>query len=123
MPAASTAVTTCHAIHYRSALELSNRLNMKINRIDELAQLCREHGVVPRASSFGDCPRNVQRISGILRRSRRAHEGASVYPLYVLPNTVYAERADELGIVTASPEPDTDYAYCIGHAKMSFAII
>src|SRR5688500_10672473 len=30
------------------ALEIANRSNMKINRIDELSRLCRSRGVVPR---------------------------------------------------------------------------
>lgn len=102
------------------ALQLANRANMKINKIHEIARLCRKHGVVPRGEliwglpgeSYTEFLQSYDDLAGYT-------DALSVYPLYILPNTEYYRRRDELGIVTQKAEPDTDYAYCVQHSRMN----
>lgn len=104
------------------ALQLANRTNMKINRIDEIAQLCRSHGVIPRGEliwgmpgeDFADFCQSYEILSDYT-------DALSVYPLYVLPNTQYSKDAKALGIVTERAEADTDYEYCVQHNQMTYA--
>jgi radical SAM C-methyltransferase len=103
------------------ALRLANRANMKINKIGEIAQLCRSHGVVPRGELIWGLP--GEDYDGFLRSydSLARHADAlSVYPLYVLPNTQYAHDAEQLGIVTRRAEQETDYEYCVQHEQMTY---
>jgi radical SAM superfamily enzyme YgiQ (UPF0313 family) len=104
------------------ALEIGNRANMKSNRLEELATLCRVHGVVPRGELIWGMPGET--FEDFLQSYDDLSEytdALSVYPLYVLPNTEYGARASELGIVTLQAEEDTDYRYCVQHAEMSYS--
>jgi radical SAM superfamily enzyme YgiQ (UPF0313 family) len=103
------------------ALTLANRANMRINRIDEISRMCRQHGVVPRGELIWglpgeDYPSFLKSYDTLAMYT----DALSVYPLYVLPNTEYSRRRDHYGIVTRRAEPDTDYEYCVQHALMSF---
>ncbi len=42
-----------------------------------------------------------------------------IHPLWLLPNTDYHDRRDELGIRTISPDPSSDYEAVIAHADMT----
>jgi radical SAM C-methyltransferase len=104
-----------------SALVLAKRSNMKINRIDEISQLCRRYGVVPRGELIWGLP--GEDYAGFLASYDTLAlytDALSVYPLYVLPNTEYARSQERYGIVTRRPEPDTDYQYCVQHSMMSY---
>jgi len=103
------------------ALEIAHRSNMKINRIDELASLCRAEGVVPRGELIWGLPgENLERFYASYDELAVHTDALSVYPLYILPNTEYHERREELGIETRAVELDTDYLYCVAHLDMPF---
>ena len=103
------------------ALEIAHRSNMKINRIDELASLCRAEGVVPRGELIWGLPgEDLEHFYASYDQLAVHTDALSVYPLYILPNTEYHERQRELGIATRAVERDTDYLYCVEHADMSF---
>jgi len=104
------------------ALTIAHRSNMKINRIDELASLCRRRGVVPRGELIWGLPgESITEFYRSYDNLARHTDALSVYPLYILPNTEYHERRSELGIVTRRVEQDTDYAYCVAHDQMTEA--
>jgi radical SAM superfamily enzyme YgiQ (UPF0313 family) len=103
------------------ALTHANRANMKINQIDEIARLCRRHGVVPRGELIWGLPgETYDEFLGSYDDLAEFSDALSVYPLYVLPNTEYAARAAEHAIRTERAEPDTDYEYCVEHASMTY---
>lgn len=103
-----------------SALQLANRANMKINKIGEIARLCRQHGVVPRGELIWGLPgETYQEFLRSYDDLAEYTDALSVYPLYILPNTEYHRSQEVLGIVTTKVEPDTDYAYCVEHAQMT----
>jgi len=104
------------------ALQLAKRSNMKINRIEEIATLCREHNVVPRGELIWGLP--GESYAEFLRSYDDLAEytdSLHVYPHYLLPNTDYTSRADEFRIVAAQAEIDTDYSYCVEHMDMTRA--
>jgi radical SAM C-methyltransferase len=103
------------------ALIAANRANMKINRVDEISALCRQHGVVPRGELIWGLPGEtydefLQSYDDLALFT----DALSVYPLYILPNTEYAKSKELHGIVTERAEPDTDYEYCVQHRKMTY---
>lgn len=104
-----------------NALQLANRQNMKINRIEEISALCRGHGIVPRGELIWGLP--GESLDEFFRSydDLAAHTDAlTVYPHYLLPNTGYMTRVDELGIGQRYGEIDTDYRYCTEHRDMTF---
>ena len=102
------------------ALSLANRKNMKINRIDEIARLCRQHDVVPRGELIWGLPgESYDQFLTSYNKLSEYTDALSVYPLYILPNTSYARDQKNLGIVVGSGDLDTDYTYCIEHDLMS----
>lgn len=104
------------------ALQLANRANMKINRIEEIATLCREHDVVPRGELIWGLPGEsyaefLRSYDDLAEHTDSLH----VYPHYLLPNTEYTSKVDEYKIVGAQAEFDTDYSYCVEHMNMTHA--
>jgi radical SAM superfamily enzyme YgiQ (UPF0313 family) len=102
------------------ALQLANRANMKMNRIEEIATLCREHGVVPRGELIWGLP--GESYAEFLRSYDDLAEytdALHVYPHLLLPNTGYLEKKEELKIGMAQGELDTDYYYCVEHMDMT----
>ena len=102
------------------ALQLANRANMKINRIEEIATLCREHDVVPRGELIWGLP--GESYSEFLRSYDDLAEytdSLHVYPHYLLPNTGYMSQIDEYKIAFEQGELDTDYYYCVQHMDMT----
>lgn len=104
-----------------SALDLAHRANMKINKISEMAQLCRQQGVVPRGELIWGLPGETyaEFLSSYDDLARHT-DALSVYPLYILPNTEYADKIDQYRIVTERAEVDTDYEYCVQHNHMTY---
>jgi radical SAM C-methyltransferase len=102
-----------------AALEGAHRSNMKINKIDEIARLCREHDIVPRGELIWGLPgESYNDFLGSYDDLAEHTDALAIYPLYILPNTQYAERMAEFGIVAERGELDTDYAYCVSHNEM-----
>jgi radical SAM superfamily enzyme YgiQ (UPF0313 family)/SAM-dependent methyltransferase len=102
------------------AVQLANRANMKINRIEEIATLCREHDVVPRGELIWGLPGEsyaefLHSYDDLAEYTDSLH----VYPHYLLPNTEYTTKADEYKIVGEQAELDTDYYYCVEHMSMT----
>jgi radical SAM superfamily enzyme YgiQ (UPF0313 family) len=103
-----------------TALQLANRANMKINRLGELAALCREHDVVPRGELIWGLP--GESYSEFLRSYDDLAEytdSLHVYPHYLLPNTEYVAHLDDYKIAMEKGELDTDYYYCVQHTDMT----
>jgi hypothetical protein len=101
------------------ALDLANRRNMKINKLREIGQLCRERKIVPRGDLIWGLP--GESYSDFLDSFNELSEYTSligVYPHYLLPNTEYSRRRVELGLQTERPDPRTDYEYCVTHPRM-----
>jgi radical SAM superfamily enzyme YgiQ (UPF0313 family) len=102
------------------ALTLANRSNMKINKVDEIARLCREHDVVPRGELIWGLPgESYEDFLGSYDDLAEHTDALSVYPLYILPNTEYTSKIDDYEIVAERGELDTDYAYCVQHKTMT----
>lgn len=102
------------------ALRLAHRKNMKINRTEELAALCRRYGVVPRGELIWGLPgESYAEFLESFEVLAPHTDALSVYPHYVLPNTEFAKRQDEYALSTVKAEVDTDYAYCVEHPLMS----
>ncbi|GAA1649537.1 B12-binding domain-containing radical SAM protein [Actinoplanes couchii] len=102
------------------ALRLAHRKNMKINRIEELAAICRRHGVVPRGELIWGLPgESYAEFLESFEVLAPHTDALSVYPHYLLPNTEFSRRKQEYGLVTEKAEVDTDYAYCVEHPLMS----
>lgn len=102
------------------ALELANRANMKINRIEEIATLCREHDVVPRGELIWGLPgESYPQFLNSYDDLAAYTDALHVYPHLLLPNTGYIERKDELKISMEQGELDTDYFYCTEHMTMT----
>jgi radical SAM superfamily enzyme YgiQ (UPF0313 family) len=104
------------------ALQLANRKNMKINRVEELAGLCRQHSVVPRGELIWGLPgESYAEFLESFDVLAPYTDALSVYPHYLLPNTEFSARSHELGLRAEKKEMDTDYAYCVEHPAMSYA--
>jgi radical SAM C-methyltransferase len=104
------------------ALRLANRKNMKINRVEELAGLCRQHCVVPRGELIWGLPgESYPEFRESFDVLAPHTDALSVYPHYLLPNTEFTARMEELGLRAEKKEMDTDYAYCVEHPAMSYA--
>lgn len=104
------------------ALQLAHRKNMKINRVEELAGLCRQNGVVPRGELIWGLPgESYTQFRESFEVLAPHADGLSVYPHYLLPNTEFSARQDELGLRAEKAEADTDYAYCVEHPAMTRA--
>jgi radical SAM superfamily enzyme YgiQ (UPF0313 family) len=104
------------------ALRLAHRKNMKINRVEELAALCRRYSVVPRGELIWGLPgESYDEFRESFEVLAPHTDALSVYPHYLLPNTEFSARQQELGLRAEKTEVDTDYAYCVEHPAMSRA--
>jgi len=104
------------------ALRLANRANMRINRIEEIATLCREHDVVPRGELIWGLPgESYEQFLHSYDDLSEYTDSLHVYPHYLLPNTGYIRKKDEYKIVMEQGELDTDYFYCVEHMDMTRA--
>ena len=102
------------------ALRLANRANMRINRIEEIATLCRERDVVPRGELIWGLPgESYEQFLHSYDDLSEYTDSLHVYPHYLLPNTGYIRKKDEYKIAMEQGELDTDYFYCVGHRDMT----
>lgn len=102
------------------ALRLAHRKNMKINRVEELAGLCRRYEVVPRGELIWGLPgESYDEFRESFDVLAPHTDALSVYPHYLLPNTEFTAHSGDLGLRAEKAEVDTDYAYCVEHPEMS----
>jgi hypothetical protein len=102
-------------------LTTMNRRNMKLNDWEDLAAWLDEEGLDCYAELIWGAPGETVEsfISGYDRLARWTSRIA-VYPVLLLPNTDYAERASEFGIKSVRGDTD-DFEYVLTHNTMSFA--
>ncbi|MCG8927718.1 KedN5 family methylcobalamin-dependent radical SAM C-methyltransferase [Lentzea sp. CC55] len=101
------------------ALKTMNRHNMKVNEWEDLAQWLDQEGLDCYAELIWGAPGETVEsfMEGYDRLSRHVSRIA-VYPLHLLPNTSYAEKKDEHGIVTVRGDRD-DFEYVLSHDTMT----
>ena len=103
-------------------LDLANRKNMSVNKIEEIARLCRASGVVPKGELIWGLPgENYETFLKSYDDLAYYTDTLSVYPLYILPNTEYHRNIERYKIKTKRVEVDSVYEYCIEHADMGQA--
>nr|BAI63281.1 putative Mg-protoporphyrin IX monooxidative cyclase [Streptomyces sp. SNA15896] len=104
-----------------TALHLMNRKNMKVNDWEDLAAWLNREGLDAYAELIWGAPGETVEsfLEGYDRLSRHVSRIA-VYPLHLLPNTDYAEKKAEYGIVSVRGNVD-DFEYILSHNTMSFA--
>jgi hypothetical protein len=89
---------------------------MRINRIEEIATLCREHDVVPRGELIWGLPESYEQFC-IPTTISRITPTRCTYIRITLPNTGYI-RKRRIQIAMEQGELDTDY-FIVGHRDMS----
>ncbi|WP_329791359.1 KedN5 family methylcobalamin-dependent radical SAM C-methyltransferase [Lentzea sp. DG1S-22] len=101
------------------ALKTMNRHNMKVNEWEDLAQWLDQEGLDCYAELIWGAPGETVEsfMEGYDRLSRHVSRIA-VYPLHLLPNTSYAGKKDEYGIVTVRGDRD-DFEYVLSHDTMT----
>jgi radical SAM C-methyltransferase len=102
-------------------LELMNRRNMKLNEWEDLAEWLDQQGLDSYAELIWGAP--GESVESFLKGYDRLSHHVSriaVYPLHLLPNTEYAEKKSEYGIVSVRGDND-DFDYILSHNDMSFA--
>lgn len=101
-------------------LEIANRKNMSVNKIEEISQLCRQYGIIPKGELIWGLPgETYETFLNSYDELADFTDTLSVYPLYIIPNTEYSRRKEELKIKTTRAEVDTVYEYCISHYNMT----
>jgi radical SAM superfamily enzyme YgiQ (UPF0313 family) len=102
------------------ALGEMNRRNMKVNDWEDLAQWLDQEGLDCYAELIWGAPGETVEsfMAGFDRLSRHVSRIA-VYPLHLLPNTDYADKKREYGIVSVRGDHD-DFEYILAHDTISF---
>jgi radical SAM C-methyltransferase len=103
------------------ALSTMNRRNMKVNEWEDLARWLDKEGLDCYAELIWGAPGETTEsfMDGYDRLSRHVSRIA-VYPLHLLPNTHYAEKKAEYGIISVRGDHD-DFEYILSHNTMSLA--
>jgi len=103
------------------ALKTMNRRNMKVNEWEDLAEWLDKEGLDCYAELIWGAPGETVEsfMDGYDRLSRHVSRIA-VYPLQLLPNTDYAEKKQEYGIVSVRGDRD-DFEYILSHDTMTLA--
>lgn len=103
------------------ALRGMNRRNMKLNAWEDLAAWLDREGLDCYAELIWGAPGETVEsfMKGYDQLSRHVSRIA-VYPMHLLPNTEYAEKKQEYGIVSVRGEDD-DFEYVLSHDTMSQA--
>ncbi len=103
------------------ALQLRNRRTMKVNDWEDLAEWLDREGLDAYAELIWGAPGETLGtfFEGYDRLSRHVSRIA-VYPLHLLPNTEYAEKKAEHGIVSVRGDHD-DFEYILAHNTVSFS--
>jgi radical SAM C-methyltransferase len=101
------------------ALTAMNRRNMKVNEWEDLARWLGREGLDCYAELIWGGPGETVEsfMDGYDRLSRHVSRIAA-YPLLLLPNTDYAEKKQEYGIVSVRGDAD-DFEYVLAHHTMS----
>jgi radical SAM C-methyltransferase len=102
------------------ALDIMNRRNMKVNDWEDLAEWLDKEGLDCYAELIWGAPGETAEsfMEGYDRLSRHVSRIA-VYPLHLLPNTDYAEKKSEYGIVSVRGDSD-DFEYVLAHDTLTF---
>lgn len=103
------------------ALTSMNRRNMKVNAWEDLAEWLSREGLDCYAELIWGAPGETVEsfMDGYDRLARRVSRIAC-YPMLLLPNTDYAEKKKELGIVAVRGDHD-DFEYLLANNTVSFA--
>jgi radical SAM superfamily enzyme YgiQ (UPF0313 family) len=103
-----------------AALGEMNRRNMKVNEWEDLAEWLDREGLDCYAELIWGAPGETAEsfMEGYDRLARHVSRIA-VYPLHLLPNTDYAEKKAEYGIISVRGDND-DFEYILAHNTMSF---
>jgi radical SAM superfamily enzyme YgiQ (UPF0313 family) len=104
----------------KDTLHEMNRKNMKVNEWDDLVEWLSHEGLDCYGELIWGAPGETVEsfMEGYDRLARRVSRIA-VYPLLLLPNTDYAEKKKEYGIVTVRGNND-DFEYVLAHNTMGF---
>lgn len=103
-----------------SALDAMNRRNMKVNEWEDLAEWLSQEGLDCDAELIWGAPgETVESFADGYDRLSKYVSRIAVYPL-LLPNTDYAEKKQEYGIVSVRGDDD-DFEYVLAHQTMTFA--
>jgi radical SAM superfamily enzyme YgiQ (UPF0313 family) len=103
------------------ALESMNRRNMKVNDWEDLVRWLDQEGLDCYAELIWGAPGETVEsfMDGYDRLSRHVSRIA-VYPLHLLPNTEYADKKREHGIVSIRGDDD-DFEYILSNSSMTLA--
>lgn len=102
------------------AIGTMNRRNMKVNDWQDLVRWLGEQGMDCYAELIWGAPGET--VESFLRGYDALAERVSriaVYPMMLLPNTEYAERKEQHGIVSVRGDGD-DFEYVLAHRTMTF---
>jgi radical SAM superfamily enzyme YgiQ (UPF0313 family) len=104
-----------------AALDTMNRRNMRVNEWEDLVRRLDEEGLDCYAELIWGAPGETVEsfMDGYDRLSRHVSRIA-VYPLHLLPNTAYADKKAEFGIVSVRGDRD-DFEYILSHNTMTLA--
>ncbi|MGH3343901.1 MAG: KedN5 family methylcobalamin-dependent radical SAM C-methyltransferase [Carbonactinosporaceae bacterium] len=104
-----------------TTLDLMHRKNMKVNEWESLVAWLRSEDLECYAELIWGAPGETAEsfMRGYDRLSRYVSRIA-VYPILILPNTDYAERKEEYGIISTRGNND-DFEYVLAHKTMSMA--
>jgi radical SAM C-methyltransferase len=102
-----------------TTLDLMNRRNMKVNEWESLAEWLTKEGLDCYAELIWGAPgetvdsfiKGYDRLAGYVSR-------VAVYPMLILPNTVYEQDKERFGLVTVRGNTD-DFEYLLSHDTMS----
>lgn len=101
------------------ALKTMNRHNMKVNEWEDLAQWLNKEGLDCYAELIWGAPgETVESFMDGYDRLSRYVSRIAVYPLHLLPNTDYAEKKGEYGLITVRGDRD-DFEYILSHNTMT----
>jgi radical SAM superfamily enzyme YgiQ (UPF0313 family) len=102
------------------ALRTMNRRNMKVNEWDDLVAWLSREGLDCYAELIWGAPgETVESFMAGYDRLARHVSRIAAYPLLLLPNTEYADKKKEYGIVAVRGDHD-DFEYVLAHSTMSF---
>jgi radical SAM superfamily enzyme YgiQ (UPF0313 family) len=103
------------------ALTAMNRRNMKVNEWEDLAEWLNREGLDCYAELIWGAPgETIESFTEGYDRLANYVSRIAVYPLLLLPNTEYADKKQQYGIVSVRGDDD-DFQYVLAHNTMTFA--
>ncbi|MGK3202777.1 KedN5 family methylcobalamin-dependent radical SAM C-methyltransferase [Amycolatopsis sp. MEPSY49] len=102
-------------------LDLMNRRNMKVNDWEDLVEWLTKEGLDCYAELIWGAPGETVEsfMAGYDRLSRKVSRIAC-YPMLMLPNTDYADKKEQHGIISVRGDAD-DFEYMLANRTVSFA--